>query len=927
MEPHHGGPPPRRPRRRAARHRISRACKRCLLKAVLGAVVYPRRTLLLAATALVFCCGLAYFRLSISTDQNRLFSSNVKFFRDWLEFDEKFPENQALYLIVLPRDASAQIPVTRWTGVADAIAARLATIPKYVKRSDARIPLDKLGAQAILFQDPDELKKSLEQVRSSVPLARLWGERPTPITAALGNTPIERFLGGLRLRSPDSELAGFVSLLAQSWDDAVQHPDAPPRVGDGVPDLKRVDATPRDLGYYYEPNADPNDPARYLLLVRVYPRDDFSRLTAVSETVSAIRRAAREAAKDFPEFKVGATGRPALDADEMEQTDRDSKKAEVCAGIAVFLGLVVMLRSIWLALAAELSLGVGIGWTFGWATVTIGELNLLSIVFLIALIGIGMDYLVQILTRYREERLLHARPEVIWAAVFRHVGPPINTACLGAAGAFLVSALTDFRGAAELGIIAGGGLLLCLLAGYTVLPAMLTLFPGKLTPPAAGPRTTERVSAESVQPRLGARWLIGPAIWLSLLAAGVAWFAPRTHFDPGLLNLQSQKAESVKLVHKLQTWSAALLSRDLSVLRTVRDRVKDLPVVASTDSILNACDNYQFLHDPVNALPKIAWAPPRAVKADDLPAIALKARAVADRLAAAGAAGATAARSLRSFAARLDAASSDDARRAIVERLSRWQEVFLEELRGIISQFDPPPPDIAKLPDELRSHFVSGDGNYALYINPKEDLWDQSALKRFVKQVEGRVKQVPGAPDVTGIASDIYHSTASIEHAFYKATSYALALILFLVMLDLRRVGQTLLAVSVLAMGLPMLVALMGAMHVSWNFANFFGLPILIGAGHEYGVFLVHRFREARRDPRRAWRRWDVSDRALLLCAYVTSSSFGFFWALANHVGLRSLGLVMALGTACIYLSALLVLRPILLWWLERETTEAIKAE
>ena len=70
-----------------------------------------------------------------------------------------------------------------------------------------------------------------------------------------------------------------------------------------------------------------------------------------------------------------------------------------------------------------------------------------------------------------------ADPKLVWVAVFRQVGAPINTACLGAAGAFLVSLFTDFAGAADLGLIAGGGLLLCLLAGYTFLPAILTLFP------------------------------------------------------------------------------------------------------------------------------------------------------------------------------------------------------------------------------------------------------------------------------------------------------------------------------------------------------------------------------------------------------------------------------------------------------------------
>ena len=119
-----------------------------------------------------------------------------------------------------------------------------------------------------------------------------------------------------------------------------------------------------------------------------------------------------------------------------------------------------------------------------------------------------------------------------------------------------------------------------------------------------------------------------------------------------------------------------------------------------------------------------------------------------------------------------------------------------------------------------------------------------------------------------------------------------------------------------------MLVSLNGLLGVNWNFANFFGLPILIGAGHEYGVFLVHRYREALRDPRRVWRRWDVADRGLLLCAYVTCTSFGFFWAFAHHRGLRSLGLVMALGTACIYLAAVMVLRPLLLWRLARRMAQ-----
>ncbi len=121
----------------------------------------------------------------------------------------------------------------------------------------------------------------------------------------------------------------------------------------------------------------------------------------------------------------------------------------------VFVALWIFLRKLWLVIVAELCLGVGIGWTFGWATLSTGRLNLLSLVFVIALIGIGMDYLIQILTRYRHEKQRYTRPEAIWSRVFRYVSPPISTACLGAAGAFLVSKLTNFAGAGELGVDRG----------------------------------------------------------------------------------------------------------------------------------------------------------------------------------------------------------------------------------------------------------------------------------------------------------------------------------------------------------------------------------------------------------------------------------------------------------------------------------------
>ncbi|MBI1189676.1 MAG: MMPL family transporter [Tepidisphaera sp.] len=908
--------------------------QRLMQRVVAFCVTRPRTTLALAGVLVALCALLASAKLEISTDQNKQFSEKVPFFRDYLDFIRKFPENEAIYVIVRAADEQAQPTTDQWAAIADDIASRCRGLTRFVREVDHRVPADALGPQGLVFDSPQRVHAAFEEGKRFVPLARLWGEAPSPATALLGQTPMQRFLGAMALAPADADTARFLTLLADSWTRALQQPTLSLKPGDALPDLARLDASdPSRLGYYYV--KDQADPQRHVLLVRIYPLRDFTSMTALADALDAIRAQVAAATSSHPGFLAGVTGRPALEGDELRTTDKDARVSEILALTTVFIGLVLLLRSVWLALVTEIGLGVGIGLTFGWATLSVGELNLLSMVFLLALIGIGVDYLIQVVSRYRHEAAIHTDPRLLWHNVFHRIGPPINITCAGAAGAFLVSAVTDFRGAAELGIIAGGGLFLCLLAGYTVVPAILTLWPARRAiqaeqaslasalPPAATP---------SSSPVPLWRSLAGPVAWalaLLLLSPNIV----RSRFDPGLISLQAPDQESVKLVRHLNTWFSVVLSKDLDVLRRSRGAVADASTVASTDSLLDAIDNQAWLAARQPELPRVDWATPATITPDLLPDISRKAEAIAGRfelrtringgdpdtqstLAAAGAA-------LRQAVA----AITDADAKAASARLSDWQGGFVSQLRTALASFSPPPLDVKALPPALRDHYVAADGTFALYIYPKADLWDQAALAQFVREVDARIAAVPGAPAPTGIAQDIFHTTAAIERAFYTATGLALALILVLVLIDFRRLVPTLLAFSVLALGLPMLVAIMGLLNVSWNFANFFGLPILIGAGHEYGVFLVHRWKEALREPERGWQGWDVSDRALLLCAFATSSSFGYFWAVGHHQGLRSLGLVMALGVASIYLAAVIVLRPLLRLSLQRRQPPAKKMD
>jgi len=54
-----------------------------------------------------------------------------------------------------------------------------------------------------------------------------------------------------------------------------------------------------------------------------------------------------------------------------------------------------------------------------------------------------------------------------------YTGQGIFTGCFTTAGAFLAMCLTDFKGIKEMGIISGGGLLICLVPMMTLLPVLL----------------------------------------------------------------------------------------------------------------------------------------------------------------------------------------------------------------------------------------------------------------------------------------------------------------------------------------------------------------------------------------------------------------------------------------------------------------------
>ena len=144
-----------------------------------------------------------------------------------------------------------------------------------------------------------------------------------------------------------------------------------------------------------------------------------------------------------------------------------------------------MLIALWLFLAVGswrliapilMTLGFGLMLTLLFAATAVGTLNLVSVGFGILFVGIAVDFAIQFCVRYREYRHHNPAPAAAMAETGRRVGGQILVAATATAAGFLAFVPTDFRGVAELGLIAGVGMLIAFFCTVTFLPAAIGLF-------------------------------------------------------------------------------------------------------------------------------------------------------------------------------------------------------------------------------------------------------------------------------------------------------------------------------------------------------------------------------------------------------------------------------------------------------------------
>lgn len=899
------------------------------------------RAILVAAVALVLAgasVGYTLWKLEFITDRNALVAPDAEYNQRFLEFLENFGDQELMLLMVAPGEGPVGNPdynppvpgeATRdeMKQAAQEVVAALREKPEYFPQVIDRVDPEGFGGTRMMYLPAADLEVVATQVEAGAPMIDQLAAEPSYPSLLLGmrrgieEGAVDSIPDDAQLRQAGLEMSG---LLAAIHADLSAATGTPPGA-----DLFRFDSSNPTLdkdGYFFLWEG-------RVLFVAMLPRKDPGALNQIEKPLAYAREAVESAREKHPDLAIALTGRPVIYSDEMEASGQDMTVATLFAIGAVGLMFVLAFRSLVRPALAVLSLVLALCWTIGATTLLIGHLNIFAMVFGVVLVGLGIDFGIHLLAHYRHglERGLGVRETLV--EVYSEIGMGTVLGAVTTAAALSTAALTDFLGLAELGLICGIGIVFCLVAMLVVFPALLVIVDKRRVgdgDPALrdtmaereGEQMTERRPARGIVSKLGAG-LVALAIVAMLIVTGIEVTRGWVPFDYNLLELNDPDSpgihwEKLLIDHDQRASYAVSTSADLDELRELRDRYEALDgIVKTTESILpaDAGPKQAALARVHQALP-VSFAdvaPPSSGKqlrsaARKLQAALVELQTRAPRYEAAFAPAIEQVQRLRDLA--------DQRESHVDQRLQELEPEFFGDLvrllRDLKRDSDPPTITAATLPPILRSRYVGanarGETLYALYVYPAKNAWERENAREFNDAV------LAIDPDATGVTIQIQESGTLIVEGFGKSVAYAFLAICVLLLIDLRRPLAVVIALIPLVTALAILLGVMTLTDLSFNFANFFGVPILIGTTVDAGVYLVHSQRHG--DPRRTLRQ---TRKACLLCGLTTLLGFGSL-ATAGHLGIVSLGLVLIVGCFAGVLGSYFLVPAILAWFNERGT-------
>jgi len=815
---------------------------------------------------------------AINTDINKLISPELDWRQRDIQFEQAFDREKLILAVV-------EAPTPELAGsAANALADKL----KNDKRNfEAVQPLGSgefFARNGLLFLPTEEVARTTAQLESAAPLIEIMAGDPSirGLTGAL-----ETGLAGVKRGQVNLDnTARPFTYISETVEKVLAKENPSFSWRELVSPKPLTDSDKRSF-------------------IEIKPLIDYEALEPGKDATNAIRKAASDLklAEDY-HARVRLTG-PIPIANEEYSTVQEGAIINGLGTVIIVLFILWMaLHSAKIIFAVFVNLFIGLAITTAVGLWLVGSLNLLSIAFAVLFVGLGVDFGIQFSVRYRSERFKNDELREALAEAARRSAVPLSLAAMATAAGFLCFLPTDYKGIAELGKIAGAGMLVAFFSSITALPALLRL----LNPPGE----SEPVGYAFLAPvdKFLEDYRVPIIVGTLLVAIAGLPLLYFMKFDFNPINLRNPHAESIATFLDLRkdpnTGANAInvLTKSEADARKIEAKLEKLPEVATVRSL----DSFVPADQPAKLkliektakvlMPVINPESVDAAPSDGENVESLKSSVDALRKTAGDGKGPGAVASRRLADALQRLADADQATR------EKAQNVFVAPLKttldGLKALLSAQPVAAKDLPPELVEAWKAKDGLIRVEALPKGDPNDNDNLRKFADAV------LAAEPNAIGGPVSILKSGDTIVKAFIHAGIWALIVISVLLWITLRRFSDVLMTLVPLLVAGAVTLEICVLIGLPLNFANIVALPLLLGIGVAFKIYYVVAWRSGRTNLLQT-----SLTRAIFFSALTTATAFGSLW-LSSHPGTASMGKLLALSLVTT-LAAVLLFQPALM--------------
>lgn len=675
------------------------------------------------------------------------------------------------------------------------------------------------------------------------------------------------------------------------------------------------------------------------LILNAVPTFSVVDLDLVVNGVEVIQGIVDETIKEFPGVRAGMTGMMPICHDEMVYSERSLGYTSLIAVVGILALLIISFR-MWLApLFAISNLLIGILWAIGLVTLTVGQLNIMTQMMAVILLGLGIDFSIHIISGFTEFRAKGQSVQMALETTFLKVGRGVITGGLTTACAFLTMTISSSRGMKEMGLVTGLGLLATLVSTFLVLPIFLVYRERRR---AKKNKNNSQKKIRDISFRflgnagnwLGEnyRWTLLMALVLTVLFIGAA---SQITFDQNYMNIEPKGITSVVLQDTildkfdLGMDYAMVLVDNPDESRRIAKQYREMVTIAMTEDISvylpsesEQKERTPHIHEIQNAmassqiLSRISKKDWTALR-NEIDTLRMNVMEMQDMAFWGGQ------DKVERKCCSLVGSPDDPASSGLIQELlnhldknqikypDQWdffQKKFASNFKqAVLKMASSEPIHLNDLPLSILDRYSNADrSQYLITVFPGGSIWnDAKFLHRFIDDLDKVSNKATGMPPVFMELIEIIGQDGG------NAMFLTVVVIILLLLLDFRNAGHAFMAMIPLAAGLVWMIGLMKLTGQQFTVMNVMGLPMILGIGIDDGVHIVHRWISEDRNHIRTV--FASTGKAILLTSLTTMLGFGSL-IFSVWRGFGHLGAALFVGVGACFITTVLFLSGLLGW-------------